>query len=216
MAQARRSSEAALLEAAGRVFAQKGFHGSTIDDIAVAAGVSRPTVYTYTPSKGALLERICDTVIAEMQAEAEAVLASPAGVLERLRCLVSGHITMSVRHRLYYAIMLTDESALTPEVRARLRAWSHERTRDFLGLFQECEREGLVRPGMDLGVAANVVNSAMNSLYRWYQPEGRVGPEELADQVLLLLGGLLVLPDDVRDLRLGAPDLSTTGRATRA
>ena len=54
MAQARRSSEAALLRAAGRVFAEKGFHSTTIDDIAVAAGVSRPTVYAYTRSKGQL------------------------------------------------------------------------------------------------------------------------------------------------------------------
>ena len=73
-----------------------------------------------------MLERICETVVAEMQHDAQAVIASPRPPLERLHALLQGGVLAicATRYRSYYAIMLMDESALPPEMRARLRVWS--------------------------------------------------------------------------------------------
>jgi len=57
------TDSAALISAAAAVFKSKGYHNATIDDIADAAGVSRPTVYKYTQNKRALLDSMLDAVL---------------------------------------------------------------------------------------------------------------------------------------------------------
>jgi AcrR family transcriptional regulator len=191
MAMRRASSVEAVLAAAGTVFRRKGYQRATIDDIATAAGVSKPTVYKYAKSKAWLLEQISQTVIDDMQADADRVAAMDAPVLERLDALIRSHIAMSIKHRVFYGILWSEETELSSAGRKRMRAWSHERTRDLERLLTDCQTEGLLRSGVDITVAANLVTSAMNSLYRWYRPKGPVAPDELARQVMGLLAGLL-------------------------
>lgn len=194
MAQKRRSSREALLVAAGEVFAARGYQRSTITDIADAAGISRPTLYNYAKSKASLLEQITLTVVAEMEESAEAVHAMDAPVDVRLRALLRGHVDLSIKHRVFYGILFSEENELPEDTKQKLRTWSRERTHDFRRLFKECADEGLVTAEVDLSVMANLVNSAMSTLYRWYHPAGRVRPADLARHAELLVAGFIRLP----------------------
>lgn len=66
MARERATDTTALVAAAAETFHRKGYRNSTIDDIAEAAGISRPTVYKYTRSKQHLLDLMVDEVTGYM------------------------------------------------------------------------------------------------------------------------------------------------------
>lgn len=87
--------------------------------------MSKPTVYKYAKSKAWLLEQISQTVIDDMQADADRVAAMDAPVVERLDALIRSHIAMSIKHRVFYGILWSEEtelSARTSEDHRHMRA----------------------------------------------------------------------------------------------
>lgn len=181
-----------LVAAAAEVFHQKGYRNSTIDDIAAAAGISRPTVYKYTKNKRWLLDRMLRTVTDDLGKRLRAALDSDADARTRLREVIGVHVQSVTKHRTFYAIAFSEETELSAAGRRRFRAWAREVTEDFRALLDECLADrGNGGPAVDTSVAANLMLSMLTSLYRWYDPDGPTSPEELEEQILLLVGGIL-------------------------
>lgn len=199
MARARATDEAALIRAAARVFRAKGYHNTTIDDIAEAAQVSRPTVYSYAKSKRWMLERIVTQLLEEIDSRLEADRQVGQKPVERLRSVVNTFVSLAVTHRVLFPVLFNEETELSPTMRKRFRAWAHHTTTDFRELLDECVSDGSFAIGLDPTVAANLIVSMLTSIHRWYNPKGSVSPEQLTDQVLLLIGGVLEdAPSQVR------------------
>lgn len=175
----------ALVAAAAETFSRKGYRSSTIDDIAEAAGISRPTVYKYTRSKQHLLDLMVDQVTGDLSMRINQAVEAGAPPRDRLRALIATHVAAATANRTFYAIVFSEEVELSEHGRTTFRTWAHDRTRDFRVLLAECLPEGR---GIDTVVAANLVLSMLATLYRWYDPEGSVSPEELASQIENLLG----------------------------
>ncbi|KAA1021471.1 TetR/AcrR family transcriptional regulator [Pseudonocardia sp. EV170527-09] len=187
MARERATDTTALVAAAGEAFRRKGYRNATIDDIAEAAGISRPTVYKYTRSKQHLLDLMVEEVTADLRRRLELVLESGEPPETRLRGMISAHIEAASANRTFYAIVFSEEVELSEQGRASFRAWAHDRTQDFRLLLDECLPAG---GGIDTTIAANLVMSMLATLYRWYDPSGAVSPEELGRQIEKLLGAL--------------------------
>lgn len=194
MARTRVTDRVALVEAAAEVFESKGYRNATIDDIAEAAGVSRPTVYKYTSSKRALLDSLVDSVCDELEQRLDAMIddaAEPAPA--RLRRLVAMHIDSAVQRRSFYAIVFSEQVELSELATARFHRFSHKMALDVQRLLDECadaERPAEVAP-VDTFILANLILSMLTSLYRWYDPKGRTSPAQLTDQVLALLSSVV-------------------------
>lgn len=191
MARERATDTATLVAAAGEAFRRKGYRNATIDDIAEAAGISRPTVYKYTRSKQHLLDLMVDQVTADLSRRLAAVMQTGEAPETRLRGMISAHIDAASHNRTFYAIVFSEEVELSDTGRARFRAWAHDRTRDFRELLDESVAAGTAPATMDTTIAANLVLSMLATLYRWYDPQGPVPPEQLSGQIELLLGVLL-------------------------
>jgi AcrR family transcriptional regulator len=188
MARERATDTIALVAAAAEAFRRKGYRNATIDDIAEAAGISRPTVYKYTRSKQHLLDLMVDEVTGDLSRRLKEVLESGEPPETRLRAMINAHIEAASTNRTFYAIVFSEEVELSELGRATFRGWAHERTQDFRRLLDECLPEGGI--GVDTTIAANLVLSMLSTLYRWYDPAGSVPPEELSRQIELLLGAL--------------------------
>ena len=193
MARGRATDTAALVAAAAEVFHGKGYRNATIDDIAEAAGISRPTVYKYTRSKQHLLDLMVDEVTGHMTRQLQHVMESGEPPQTRLREMIKNHIGSATENRTFYAIVFSEEVELSDAGRDAFRSWAHARTQDFRVLVEEC-----LPPGspLDATVVANLVLSMLSTLFRWYDPAGPVGPDELSRQIECLLGALL--PAEVR------------------
>jgi len=89
--QVKEESRRALVAAAARAFAERGYHGAGIDEVSVDAGLAKGTVYNYFPSKRAIFEAVLLEACRLAAESADAIPAdAPAG--ERLRAFVAGNL----------------------------------------------------------------------------------------------------------------------------
>ena len=183
---------AAIIGAAVRLFSTRPYDQVSIDDIAEAAGISRPTVYKYTPSKQALLDSMVDTVLDSLTVNLRELLDSDDPPAAKLRRMVEVHIDTAIEMRAFYVILFSEQSELSDVARKRFSAFSHTVATDFQGLLDECvaARPELAR-SLDTWLAANLILSMLTTLYRWYDPDGPTHPDQLRAQILLVLGALV-------------------------
>jgi AcrR family transcriptional regulator len=180
-----------IVAAAVRVFDRKGYREATLDDVAAEAGVSKPTVYQYAKSKLWLLETILERAIYPLEEQAREVIAAPGTAVERLEVYVDLSVRAAIRNRMYYSVLISDESALSPTDRKRFRQWAHAMDARVEDLLKNCVVEGSVRGDIDLGMAARLLNSQLTSIHRWYRPGGRLNAEQIAAEVKKYLRGLV-------------------------
>ncbi len=193
MAKQRATDTKALVAAAAQAFNDKGYHNATIDDIALAAGISRPTVYQYTKNKQHLLDLMVQEVTGDLGRRLDEVLESPERPADRLRQLIDAHIQATIANRSFYAIMFNEEVELSDKSREAFRQWAHNRTQQCARLLEECLQEA-GRTDLDARISANLLESMLATLYRWYDPAGPVDPNELSTQIWLFISGLTQAP----------------------
>ncbi|WP_067901043.1 TetR/AcrR family transcriptional regulator [Nocardia vaccinii] len=190
MARERATDTTALVAAAAEAFRSKGYRNATIDDIAEAAGISRPTVYKYTRSKQRLLDLMVEQVTTDLGVRLEQILKSGEPAPARLHEVIRAHIDAAIGHRTFYAIIFSEEVEISDEARTLFQKWARQRNHEFQALLDECLALQREPAPIDTHVAANLVLSMLNSVYRWYEPGGEVTPEQLTDQITILLKGL--------------------------
>ena len=175
---------AQLTREAAKLFAERGFHGTSMGDIADALGVQKGSLYSLTGSKQELL-------LETMRAGARAFHASldevpeRAPAVERVRVALRGHLRV-VSEQLDVATVFTREwryleDAYRDEILAERRRYE-ERWR---ALFEEGVASGGLRTDLDAGAATLLVLSAANWAYTWLMP-GR-DTDELADRFTAIL-----------------------------
>jgi AcrR family transcriptional regulator len=185
------TDSATLINAAATVFKSKGYRNATIDDIADAAGVSRPTVYKYTQSKRALLDSMVDALLDSITSQLHQVLATDDPPADKLRRLIAIHVKTATSMNTFYGILFSEETELSDETRARFHSFSHAVAVDFQALLNDCVAAGAAAQGVDTWIAANLVLSMLTSLYRWYDPTGPTSPRQLEQQIAAVLGALM-------------------------
>jgi len=188
IAEKRRRRRAEILHAALRAFRDKGYHATTLDDIAEHVGVRKTALYHYFPDKEAILYECHRESLVELDRimrEARK-LKSPS---EKL-----AHI---IREQVVVMTETLDGSPLAFEV----NAFSDERRSEMIAARDRYERavrriiEQGIRCGafkkMDSKIAAFAVLGAINWIARWYRPEGALHAPEIGAQFVdHLMGGL--------------------------
>jgi AcrR family transcriptional regulator len=188
MARDRATDTSKLLAAAAGAFRARGYHNTTIDDIAEAAGISRPTVYKYTKSKQWLLDRMVAVLEQDLDDRLEKLMRADRDPLTRLRQAIKANIVAATENRTLYAIAFSEQAELSDQARERYTKWANDFALTFKDLLDECLSVGSIPTGTDTWLAANLILSMFTSLHRWYDTDGPVSPEQLCDQVLLMFG----------------------------
>lgn len=173
-----------LTREAARLFAERGFHGTSMGHIAEALGVQKGSLYSLTGSKQELL---FETMREGARAFHAALDAVPEDVppVERIRLALRGHLNV-VAEQIEIATVFTREwryldDAHRGEILEERRRYE-ERWR---GLFREGVESGGLRTDLDAAAAALLVLSAANWAYTWLTP-GR-DTDELADRFTAIL-----------------------------
>jgi TetR/AcrR family transcriptional regulator, cholesterol catabolism regulator len=173
-----------LTRAAARLFAERGYHGTSMDALAQELGVQKGSLYSLTGSKQQLLY---DTMRKGADAFHAALDAVPEDVpaAERVRLALRGHLRV-VAEQIDVATVFTREwryleGGQREEILGERRRYE-ERWR---GLFREGVEKGGLRVDLDTGAAALLVLSAANWAYTWLTP-GR-DTDELADRFTAIL-----------------------------
>jgi AcrR family transcriptional regulator len=175
---------AAVLAAAGQVFAQRGYEGATMLDVAQAAGFSKAGVYHYFASKEHLLHGLLEGSLREVVYDLEA--ADPGEAVEpaeRLAALVDAYVrSFSTRLRVVTPLLLRLD-LLRPEWRAEVKALE----RQIVDRFADAA-DGVGHP-VSPRAAAYLVLGAANWTYYWYDPDGDLSIEDLARGAAAVFAG---------------------------
>jgi AcrR family transcriptional regulator len=178
---ARRSE---LTREAAKLFARKGYHGTSIGDIADALGVQKGSLYAHIASKEDLLYETMREGANAFHAALDAI-PEELPATEKIRFALRGHLRV-VAEQLDVATVFVQEwryldGARRDEIVAERRRYE-DRVRE---LFREGREHSALRADLDEGTATLLLLSAANWAYTWLQP-GR-DTDELADRFYALL-----------------------------
>ncbi len=182
----------AILEAAAQIFSQKGYHAASMQNIAEAVNLQKASLYHHVSSKQEILLALLDQGLDLLTERIEGVLAQNLTPAESLKAAMQAYLATLAEHRELAAVLLLEHRSLSPELQAR-----HIPRRDqFEGLWASILQQG-VEAGVfaipDLDMAVKGVLGLMNWTVTWYNPQGRLNPEEIAGLLAsLLLDGLVV------------------------
>ena len=173
-----------LTREAARLFAEKGYHGTSIGDLAKALGVQKASLYAHIESKQDLLYETMRDGAAAFHAALDAIPEDLPAV-EKIRLALRGHLRV-VADQLDVATVFVREGrylegARRDEILAERRRYE-ERIR---GLFREGRDLGELRSDLDDASAALLALSAANWAYTWIRP-GR-NTDELAERFFFTL-----------------------------
>ena len=170
-----------IIEAAARVFAQRGFHGATTQDIADVLGIRQASLYYYFPSKEGALELVCLQGVAGYFEVAKAVASGPGAAADKLARLVKSHLAPLADRGDFVRVFLNERQHLPSESRRRVGKWSRGLERVFQDVLKEGVRRGEFRPDLDTRLAVLGILGMANAVANWYRKEEvaieRIGAE---------------------------------------
>ena len=177
---ARRNREGDVLDAAIDVFSQKSFAGSTVQDVALAVGMLKASLYYYIASKDELLFRILDRA----HGQASRILADTKALdeepLVRLRTYLERYVEFFLENIRTMTLYVREWRYLDEPHRARIVAQMREYEDFVVSLVAEARRRGDIPQDVDPKYAAFYMIGAIASLPDWYRAGGRDTPEEIA------------------------------------
>jgi AcrR family transcriptional regulator len=165
-----------LLDAAQRVFVEHGYHDTSMDDIAVAAAVSKPVLYQHFPGKHELFLDLMDTQLARLQDALAGALASTTDNKERVRATIRANFQFMDRPDRAYRLIFDSGLNNDPEVAERIEAMDHRFATDIAEIIATDTRlsheEALL---LGHGLAGLVQTASRH----WAQQSGQEGRPDL-------------------------------------
>ncbi|MEO7402055.1 MAG: TetR/AcrR family transcriptional regulator [Burkholderiales bacterium] len=169
-----------LLHVAATVFAERGYGGASMRDIAERWGVQAAALYYYFPSKAMLLEGICRFGITHFLDRLGEIHASDLPTDEKLREAVRAHIEPLIQNRFYVHAFLYLRRELPRAMRRPLDAKAHA----YEALWREILREGQARKviprSLDTRIAVLAILGMCNSVARWSGAGAGLGLDPVA------------------------------------
>ena len=182
-----------ILRTAARLFQQRGYDATSMNDVAAALKLSKGGLYHHFQSKDEILFEIMDHA---MEITRERVLAPSRSILDpedRLRFLIRRHmeVVLSPRDR-EITVMLHENHPLPPTLRKRINQRKKEYVHFVESLIADVQRSKHSKGAVSPRAAAFALLGMINWIYQWYKPEGKLQADNLIPQFTdLLLGGIL-------------------------
>ncbi|EHK82470.1 hypothetical protein SZMC14600_20339 [Saccharomonospora azurea SZMC 14600] len=170
-----------IVEAAAEVFLEKGYSATSIQDISDRVGILKGSLYHYVRSKEDFLYRIIKDVYDEAIADIRKVSELEAEPLEKLAEFIRLHVRFAASHLTAYTIQLREFEQLSAERREEIRRGGETYVEALQVILEEAQEEGVVDGSLDPRLASIIITGELNSMTRWYSPQGALSVDELAD-----------------------------------
>ena len=184
----------AFVAAATALFAEKGFNGTSIGDLANELGLTTASLYYHVSGKQELLLRVLEDGMSSFLSRLEELAQEDVEPREKIRLAVENHLHFVLTHKQEVAVFLRERRFLQSPLResydARVNRYDH--------LFTEVIREGMatgtVPPG-DPTLLRLAILGMINWIVEWYEPGGRLTIEDIKAQMTdLIMERMLRMP----------------------
>ncbi|GAA4392194.1 TetR/AcrR family transcriptional regulator [Tsukamurella soli] len=185
--------ESQAFDAAARLFAERGFAGTSLQDIAKEIGVTRTALYYYVPSKDQLLVRIVQDITAVGHEVIAAQLHADLPADQRLRNVMTGMVRLVATNSSRFRLLLQSEALMPDEIAREHRAQRRAMFRDVVEIIIAGQKSGVIRP-TDPRAAAFALFGMWNWTAFWVRDGDNL--DDIAEQFAdLVIGGLVTRPD---------------------
>jgi AcrR family transcriptional regulator len=170
-----------LLLVAVDVFNERGYDGTSMEDLAARLGITKSAIYHHVPGKAELLRLAMDRALDGLFTAA-AELADGESATARLELLVRRSVEVLVAELPFVTLLLRVRGNTDVERAALARRREFDQI--VADLVRQAVAEGGIRPDVDAAVTARLLFGMVNSLAEWYRPDRGRGAAELADAVV--------------------------------
>jgi AcrR family transcriptional regulator len=184
-----------ILRTSARIFAEKGYHSTTMRDISRETQVSLAGLYHYCRSKEELLFLIQDNCFGHVLERLEQRLGETTEPIEKLRLVIENHLSFFAANMSEMKVLSHEADSLAGEMRAHVSGKKQQYTqlvRQILSEVQEQQSQASGQQIIDLTVATYALFGMMNWIYNWYDPHGLLSVADLVSNLTqLFLNGFL-------------------------
>jgi AcrR family transcriptional regulator len=178
-----------ILRIATGLFREKGYNGTSLEDIADRVGFTKPAIYYYFDSKEDLLFAIVEGVVSGALARVRAIQAQNLPPRERMTAILTANTRVVLEHLDENTAFYNERGLLSPERERMVR----DIERAYTQVLRDTYSEGVLSGDLldiDPTVAVSTLLGATIWVYRWFRPGGRLSIEQVAESVAeLLLNG---------------------------
>jgi len=179
MAQAKESRSDQLLETATLLFKEKGYHNTSMQDLADALGMQKGSLYYYIDSKEELLRELLEQATSILGAHIDEIYAADLSASEKLRRALENHGQAIMDHLNLVTVYLQEYRSLPPErLEEVLVAREHYEER-LMQILQDGITSGEFNP-VDVKMTVFGFLGMLNWTHQWFSPEGELTSEEIA------------------------------------
>jgi TetR/AcrR family transcriptional regulator, cholesterol catabolism regulator len=188
-----------ILKTAAKIFADKGFHKTSVRDISRATRMSLAGLYYYFTTKEELLYLIQERCFVTLLQRWEQAATAETDVRTRIRVFAENHLSFFLHNMHEMKVTAHEDESLTGEFNDKILVLKRRYVKVIMDLIVELrEREN--GKGIDLRVATFSLFGMMNWIYTWYQPKRDLPLRQLTEQMLriyffgVLQGGAMEAP----------------------
>ncbi|MGB0386491.1 MAG: TetR/AcrR family transcriptional regulator [Ardenticatenaceae bacterium] len=180
-----------LLIKAAHLFSKKGYHATTMKDIAAELEILPGSLYHHIDSKESLLLEIMELCIQALLKQVRPVVASDLSPIEKIREIVCIHIKMILSHPDMLTVFLHEMKSIPKEKRLQQIELRAEYNYLLKRVIEEGVASGDFRP-LHPGMASFAILGMLNWLYTWYRSTGSLTPTEITNEYLaFVMHGLI-------------------------
>jgi len=182
-----------ILDVASRLFLEKGYERTSIQDIAVEIGVLKGSLYHYIDTKEGLLYNVIRTNHENLVESMEEALGHAADqpAIERVRAFLHNHMMFVLENVERSASFQFEFRSLTPERQTEIIAYRRGYRQRLAELIRQAQQEESIPSDLVASVSSQALLSMFNSVLRWYRPGGPLSAMQITDQYMTLAGRAL-------------------------
>ncbi len=187
--QDRANKRDAVLLAAVRMFNERGFHATSLDDVAASLGVTKPMIYHYLGTKDQVLFECVRHGLQQLRnAAAEAALRPGTGLVRLRRFLCS--YAECIMNDFGRCVARTNDEVLAPESRRQFRKLKSEIDQVLRQMIEGAAADGSAKVD-EIKFTAFAFAGALNWTAQWHRPDGPLKTEAIAAKLAdILIGGI--------------------------
>lgn len=178
-----RHSREDVVRAAGRLFADRGYHGTSMRDLGKELGLLGSSLYSHVSSKQDLLVEVVEEGARLFEESAEKALTTEGSAADRLEALIAGHVDVVIDNIDVARTFLNEARMLDSSYRSRIVDARDHYEEGFRAVIREGMAEGSFRPDVDPKIASIFILSILNAIERWYRPDGELDRDGLVSEL---------------------------------
>jgi TetR/AcrR family transcriptional regulator, cholesterol catabolism regulator len=172
------------------LFKTKGFSATSMRDLANALGIEAASIYSHIKSKEEILQRVCFKMAQEFFEALDAAESTGLTATERLQAAIVAHVQVLTKNTAASAVFLHEWRHLSEPFLGSYLAMRDK----YEARFRDIIKSGIVAGEFTLPdekFAVLTILSGLNWIHTWYKPDGKMTPQEIADNLsAMLLNGL--------------------------